>query len=167
MARPQIQFTPIGVVRTEHICAEKTPIQPVFARQCAGRIEVFPEFVDGLRDLDGFSHIHLIYHLDRADSPKLIVRPFLQDVERGIFAIRYPARPNPIGLSVVELLRIDGGVIYFRGADMLDGSPLLDIKPFTSKFDCIEATRNGWYDEVDTETTRRKGLREYEQAAKP
>lgn len=160
--RSKVEFTPIGVVRSEHICAERTPIQPVFARKCEGRIEVFPEFVEGLRDLDGFSHIHLIYHLDRADPPKLIVKPFLQDTERGIFATRYPARPNPIGLSVVELLRVEGHILHFRGADILDGSPLLDIKPFTAKFDHIESTSNGWYDEVDAETAKRKGLREYE-----
>lgn len=157
----KVQFTPIGVVRSEHLCAERTPIQPVFARECVGRLEVFPEFVEGLRDLDGFSHIHLIYHLDRADSPRMLVRPFLQDKERGVFATRHPARPNPVGLSVVELLRIEGSVVYFRGADILDGSPLIDIKPFTAKFDCIESTRNGWYDEIDNATAEHKGLRDY------
>lgn len=161
MIKPLIGFTPIGFIRSEHLCAERTPIQPVFARECEGRVEIHPEFAEGLLDLDGFSHVHLIYHLDRAERPKLRVRPFLQDVERGIFATRYPARPNAIGLSVVELLGIDGRILHFRGADILDGSPLLDIKPFIAKFDCIEPSRNGWYDEVDAETAQRRGLREY------
>lgn len=161
MSKPRIEFTPIGIIRSEHICAERTPIQPVYARGCEGRVEVRQEFAEGLLDLDGFSHIYLIYHLDRAKGPKLRVKPFLQDVVRGIFATRYPARPNPIGLSVVELLHIEGDVLHFRGADILDGTPLLDIKPFIKQFDGIEPTRNGWYDEVDADAAKRRGIREY------
>ncbi|SDH75538.1 tRNA (N6-threonylcarbamoyladenosine(37)-N6)-methyltransferase TrmO [Propionivibrio dicarboxylicus] len=167
MTKRLIAFTPIGFIHSEHICAERTPIQPVFARECEGRIEILPEFAEGLLDLDGFSHVHLIYYLDRAERPRLKVRPFLQDVERGIFATRYPARPNAIGLSVVELLRIEGCILHFRGSDILDGSPLLDIKPFTARFDHIQSTRNGWYDEVDAETAQRRGVREYFKGNRP
>jgi len=88
-----------------------------------------------------------------------VVKPFLQDVERGVFATRAPCRPNPIGLSVVKLVRREGNVLYLDGVDVLDGTPLLDIKPYTAKFDRIETTRNGWQDEVDDQTARLRGRR--------
>jgi len=127
-----------------------------------GRAEIFPEFVQGLQDLDGFSHIYLIYHLDRAGSAKLIVKPFMEDVDRGVFATRAPCRPNSIGLSIVELVRREVNVLHLDGMDILDGTPLLDIKPYTVKFDHIETMRNGWQDGVDEETARRRGRREYQ-----
>jgi len=161
MSEKVIAFKPIGVIRSEHVCARQTPIQPVYAKGCAGMVEVFPEFAEGLLDLEGFSHIYLIYHFDRADAPKLHVMPFLQDIERGIFSTRAPCRPNPIGLSVVELLKCEGNLLHFDGADILDGTPLLDIKPFTTKFDCAVPTRNGWQDEVDEVTAKNRGLREF------
>jgi len=152
---------PIGVLHSEHTVAAETPIQPAYAKGCRGRVEVFPEFAEGLADLDGFSHIYIIYHFHQAPAPKLKVRPFLQDVERGVFATRSPARPNPIGISVVELVRREGNVLYLDGLDVLDGTPLLDIKPYVGRFDRVETTRNGWQDEVDEETARRRGRREY------
>lgn len=160
----KITFQPIGVIHSEHIAAEKTPIQPVYAKGCKGRAEIFPKFAAGLRDLEGFSHIYLLYHLHQAGPPSLIVKPFLQDAERGVFATRSPSRPNPIGLSIVELVRREDNVLYLDGVDMLDGTPLLDIKPYTAKFDCIETARNGWQDEVDEETAQRRGQRGYESA---
>jgi tRNA (adenine37-N6)-methyltransferase len=156
-----IIYKPIGVVRSEHTRAEETPIQPAYAKGCRGRAEVFPEYADGLRDLEGFSHVYLIYHLHQAGPPKLVVKPFLQDLEHGVFATRAPSRPNPIGLSIVELVRREGNILHLDGVDVLDGTPLLDIKPYTAKFDCIERTRNGWQDEVDDETARRRGSRGY------
>jgi tRNA-Thr(GGU) m(6)t(6)A37 methyltransferase TsaA len=158
-----IVYRPIGVIRSEHTKPGDTPIQPAYAKGCRGRAEVFAEYADGLRDLEGFSHVYLIYHLHRADPAKLIVKPFLQDVERGVFATRVPCRPNPIGLSVVELVRREGNILCLDGVDILDGTPLLDIKPYTAKFDRIETTRNGWQDEVDAETARRRGKRGYRQ----
>ena len=122
---------------------------------------MFPEFAAGLRDLEGFSHVYLIYHFHQAGPAKLLVKPFLQDVERGIFATRAPCRPNAIGLSVVELVRREGNVLHLGGVDILDGTPLLDIKPYTAKFDRFETSRNGWQDEVDDETARRRGRRGY------
>ena len=154
-----IVFRPIGVIRSEHVVSQETPIQPVYAWDCLGRVELLPEFADGLHDLDGFSHIYLIYHFDRAEAAKLRVKPFLQDTERGVFSTRAPCRPNAIGLSVVELLRREGNVLHFAGADILDGTPLLDIKPFTSKFDGVTPTRSGWQDEVDEETVQMRGKR--------
>jgi len=154
-----ITYRPVGVIRSEHTKPEKTPIQPVYSEGCQGRAEVFPEFAAGLRDLEGFSHIYLIYHLHEAGEPRLVVKPFLQDVERGVFATRAPCRPNPIGLSVVRLVCREGNILHLDGVDVLDGTPLLDIKPYTAKFDRIETTRNGWQDEVDEETARRRGRR--------
>jgi tRNA-Thr(GGU) m(6)t(6)A37 methyltransferase TsaA len=152
MSDSTITYKPIGVIHSEHVAAGRTPIQPVFAKGCTGRAEVFPEFAAGLRDLEGFSHVYLIYHLHRAGPVKLVVKPFLQDVERGVFATRAPCRPNAIGLSIVELVR--------REDNVLDGTPLLDIKPYTARFDCIETTRNGWQDEIDEQTAQRRGRRE-------
>lgn len=154
-----VHYRPIGLIRSEHTEAEKTPIQPVYAQDCPGRAEILPEFAEGLRDLDGFSHVYLIFHFHRMGSAKLMVKPFLQDVERGVFSTRAPWRPNPIGLSVVRLLKIEGATLHLKDVDILDGTPLLDIKPYTAKFDHIIATRNGWQDEVDETTARRRGKR--------
>jgi tRNA (adenine37-N6)-methyltransferase len=159
--KTHLVYTPIGTIYSEHVAADETPIQPVFAKGCSGRAEILPEFAEGLRDLEGFSHVYLIYHFHQAGPAKLTVKPFLQDVEHGIFATRAPRRPNAIGLSVVELVRREGNVLYFNGVDILDGTPLLDIKPYTAKFDRIETTRNGWQDEVDEETARVRGKRDF------
>ena len=156
-----ITYRPIGIIHSEHVDAKLTPIQPAYAQGCKGQVEVFPEFAAGLQDLDGFSHIFLIYHFHQAEPAKLVVKPFLQDVERGVFATRAPCRPNAVGLSIVELVRREGNVLYLDGVDILDGTPLLDIKPYTAKFDRIETKRNGWQDEVDEETARRRGRRGY------
>jgi tRNA-Thr(GGU) m(6)t(6)A37 methyltransferase TsaA len=156
-----IAYRPIGVIRSEHTIPENTPIQPVFAEGCKGRAEILPEFAEGLRDLDGFSHLYLIYHFDRTKGTKLRVKPFLQDVERGLFATRAPCRPNPIGLSIVRLAGIEGNTLLLDEVDILDGTPLLDIKPYTEKFDCRQEVRSGWQDEVDNETARQLGKRGY------
>ena len=162
MSEAAISYTPIGVLHSEHIAAEQTPIQPAYAKGCKGRAEIFPDFVQGLQDLDGFSHVYLIYHFDRTGSIKLMVKPFMDDVERGIFATRSPRRPNPIGLSIVELVRQEGAILHLDGVDILDGTPLLDIKPYTAKFDHIRATCNGWQDVISEETAQRYGRREYD-----
>jgi tRNA (adenine37-N6)-methyltransferase len=161
MTESRIIYKPIGVIHSEDAIAEETPIQPAYAKGCCGRAEIFPEYEEGLRDLDGFSHIYLIYHFHLSESVKLIVKPFLQDMERGVFATRAPSRPNMIGLSIVELVRREGKVIYLDGVDILDGTPLLDIKPYIARFDCVQTLRNGWQDEVDEETARKRGKRGY------
>jgi len=161
MRTRQIIYNPIGVIRSEHTAAEKTPIQPVYARECPGKVEVFPEFAEGLQDLDGFSHIYLIYHFHSAPQAVLRIKPFLQDVERGVFATRAPCRPNAIGLSIVELEKIEGQILYVKGMDILDGTPLLDIKPYTAKFDLYDVKKSGWQDEVDETTAQIKGKRDY------
>jgi tRNA (adenine37-N6)-methyltransferase len=135
---------PIGEIHTPFLDKRGTPIQP--SRSSApGQVEVYPAYVDGLRDLDGFSHIILLYVFHRSDDYALLVKPFLDDRERGLFATRYPARPNPIGLSIVRLLAIHERVLEIEGADMLDGTPLLDIKPYVPDFDVRTDVRTGWY----------------------
>jgi tRNA (adenine37-N6)-methyltransferase len=152
-----VTFHSIGVIRSEHTSADATPIQPVYARACIGQAEIFPEFADGLADIEGFSHLYLIYHLDRADPPQLRVKPYLQNVEHGIFATRAPCRPNPLGLSLVRLLRREGNILHLAGIDVLDGTPLLDIKPFAPRFDAVENPRGGWTEQIDDETAHRRG----------
>jgi tRNA-Thr(GGU) m(6)t(6)A37 methyltransferase TsaA len=161
MTENYITYKPIGVIYSEHTSAEETPIQPAYAKGCRGRAEILPEYEEGLRDLDGFSHIYLICHFHLSTTVKLIVKPFLQDVERGVFATRAPTRPNAIGLSIVELVSRKGNILYLDGVDILDGTPLLDIKPYVTRFDCVETLRNGWQDEVDDEAARQRGKRGY------
>lgn len=156
-----VTYRPIGVIHGPHDDPKATPIQPVFAQGVAGRVEVFPEYAEGLDDLDGFSHIYLLYHFDRSPGVKLKVKPFLQDVPRGVFATRSPARPNPIGFSVVRLLRREGATLFAEDLDVLDGTPLLDIKPFVERFDYRPDTRSGWQEQVSDETARERGRREF------
>jgi tRNA-Thr(GGU) m(6)t(6)A37 methyltransferase TsaA len=159
MAEEPISYLPIGVIRSDHTVPEETPVQPVYARDCRGRVEVFPPFVAGLADLEGFSHLFLLYHFHRAGPARLRVVPFLQDAERGIFATRAPVRPNAIGISVVALERREDAVLHVTGVDILDGTPLLDIKPYVARFDRITPGRNGWQDEVAEAEARRRGTR--------
>ncbi len=159
MTNDKYFWQPIGIIHSEHQNPERTPIQPVYAAHCTGSVEVFPEYTDGLADLDGFSHIYLLYLFHRVQAVRLRVKPFLQDVERGIFATRAPCRPNRIGFSIVRLLRIEENLLQVDGVDILDGAPLLDIKPYVARFDNIAATRNGWQDDVDDATAQRQGTR--------
>jgi len=162
MTEKTICFSPIGIIHSEHTVPEKTPIQPIYAAACAGTVKVLPEYTDGLTDLDGFSHIYLLYHLDRAKDVRLKVKPFLQDIERGVFATRAPCRPNGIGLSIVRLISRDGPMLYVEGIDVLDGTPLLDIKPYTKRFDHIPTDHNGWQDEVDESDAQKRGKRTHQ-----
>jgi tRNA (adenine37-N6)-methyltransferase len=136
---------PIGVIHSPFNTTKGMPIQPTFS-DAAGQVEVFPEFAEGLRDLEGFSHIILIYALHRAGNYALLVRPFLDDAERGVFATRHPSRPNPIGISTVRLLSRSATSLEVGGIDVLDGTPLLDIKPYVPDFDVLVPARAGWYE---------------------
>lgn len=136
--------TPIGVLRTPYAELKDMPIQPSGARGVEGTAEMDPAYAAGLQDLAGFSHLILLYHFHRAPAPALLVRPFLDDCERGVFATRAPCRPNAIGLSVVRLLGVEGHVLRLADVDMLDGSPLLDIKPYVPAFDAPGDCRTGW-----------------------
>ena len=149
----RIEYCPIGIVRSPHETTTGTPIQPSRARGIEGTVEINEEYVEALSDLDGFSHIILICHLHRASDFKLKVVPYLDTELRGLFATRAPSRPNPIGLSVVRLLGVDGRVLRIEGVDLLDGTPVLDIKPYVCDFDDQTEVRCGWLDEVrDRET---------------
>jgi tRNA (adenine37-N6)-methyltransferase len=143
-----ISFRPIGVIRTPFTSIAGMPIQAVAAGDVAGRIELDPELEPGLADLDGFSHVILLYHLDRVGEMNLSVTPFLDDTRRGLFATRAPARPNPIGLSTVRLVGVRGSTIDILDVDMLDGTPLLDIKPYVPALDDRADARVGWYARV-------------------
>ena len=139
---------PIGVIRTPFQLATGTPIQSSVASGAEGRVELHPEFAEGLQDLAGFDRIWLLYSFDRATEAQLTVRPYLDKVERGIFATRSPARPNHIGMSVVRLRSVAGPTLLVSDVDMLDGTPLLDIKPYVPAFDHFAAERVGWYEGV-------------------
>jgi len=156
-----ISFQPIGWIRSAHRDPAATPIQPLYAKNCPGRVELLPELVEGLADIAGFSHLYLIYHLHQAPPAQLRVKPFLQDVEHGVFATRAPCRPNPIGMSLVRLLRREGHVLHLSGVDMLDGTPLLDIKPYSPRYDAVENPRGGWTDEVSDADAHTRGQRGY------
>lgn len=142
----QAHLVCIGTIHTPFSRIEGMPIQPNGAEGLEGKIVLEDEFVPGLRDLEGFSHLILIYHLHRMEGYSLEVKPFLDTATHGIFATRSPRRPNPIGLSVVRLLSVEGSVIRFANPDMLDGTPLLDIKPYVSEFDRREPEREGWFE---------------------
>jgi len=140
----KIEYQPIGTIRSPFERIEGMPIQPAGASAVQGHIELFPEYAEGLKDLDGFSHIVLLYHFHRVKAVKLIVTPFMDSQPRGVFSTRAPKRPNPIGLSVVKLLGIDGTTLRIENVDILDGTPLLDIKPYVPEFDQYPVDRIGW-----------------------
>ena len=148
MSYAVISYRPIGVIRTPFKEPKDTPIQPVAAEGVEGLVEVFPEYVEGLEGLEGFSHIILIYHFHLVKGSLLKVKPYLSDQLVGVFATRAPPRPNPIGISVVRLLRREGNVLHVSDVDIVDGTPLLDIKPYVPTFDSRSAERIGWLEGV-------------------
>ncbi len=135
---------PIGIIHSPFKNLKDMPIQPKGAAIREGEVEVFADFAEGLRDLDGFSHIYLLYQFHQAQRTELSVVPFMDTVARGVFATRSPLRPNHIGLSIVELVKIEANIVTIRGVDVLDGTPLLDIKPYIAAFDEILGSRSGW-----------------------
>lgn len=139
-----VTYTPIGTIHTPHHEAAGAPIQPAAATGMRGTVTILPEYADGLRDLEGFSHVILIYHLHRSGDYSLTVTPFLDSEPRGVFATRAPRRPNPIGISVVRLTGVSGATLEIENVDMLDETPLLDIKPYVPEMDDHPADRIGW-----------------------
>lgn len=139
-----ICYNPIGIIRSPFILPQGTPIQASASEEGKGEVIVFSEFTAGLKDLADFSHIMLIYHFHKAKKGKLLVKPFLDNQEHGIFATRAPGRPNPIGLSVVRLLEIKENILTVTNLDILDKTPLLDIKPYVPGFDIYQTDKNGW-----------------------
>jgi len=139
-----IIYKPIGIIRSPFTKPEGMPIQPAGAVGITGTVEVYGDFTAGLKDLAGFSHLIVLYHFHQSKDYKLQVIPFLDDKPRGVFATRAPKRPNAIGLSVVKLIRVTGSVLHIEGVDMLDGTPVLDIKPYVPAFDTAGSIRTGW-----------------------
>jgi len=140
-----LPLKPIGVIRTPFNEKAGTPVQSSRS-DIEGSLEVYPQYGQGLEGIEDFSHIYLLYYFDRAaDQPAMKVIPLLDDTERGLFTTRFPCRPNQIGLSIVRVLAHEGNLVRFKGADMLDGTPLLDIKPYIQEFDVFAVEKSGWY----------------------
>jgi len=152
----QIHYRPIGVIHTPFQALQGMPIQPPGAKRAQGRVELLPEYVEGLQDLEGFSHLILIYHFHQVHEVQLTVTPFLDSQPRGLFATRAPKRPNPIGLSVVKLVRVQNNLLFVEDIDVLDGTPLLDIKPFVPEFDQPAEARVGWLEKSRGQVANRK-----------
>jgi len=142
----QMRVKPIGIIHSPFSRTDGIPIQTVFAQACEGMVEVYSEFEEALLDLEGFERIWLLYWFDRASEFKAKVKPYMDDRWHGLFATRAPSRPNPIGLSCVRLLSVEANILHVSDIDILDGTPLLDIKPYVGKFDRYEVKRNGWLD---------------------
>ena len=152
----KIEYTPIGIIHSPFMEPENMPIQPAAGAGIKGTVEVFKDFHPGLKDLNGFSHIVLLYHFHRSRSFNLEVVPFLDSIPRGLFATRAPGRPNPIGLSVVQLDKVDDGVLYIRNVDIVNGTPLLDIKPYVPEFDAPKEVRTGWLEKARKTVSKRR-----------
>ena len=142
----EIKYKPIGVIHSPFKEARGTPIQPAGAKGIEATVEVFPEYADGLKDVDGFSHLILVYHFHLSRGFSLRAKPYMDNEVRGVFAIRSPSRPNPIGISVVRLIRMEQNILHIQDVDIIDGTPLLDIKPYVPAFDTREVEKTGWLD---------------------
>jgi tRNA (adenine37-N6)-methyltransferase len=141
-----VTYVPIGVLRSPYAALEGMPLQTVAAQEVEATVELAARVHGALRDLDGFSHLWLLVHLHRVEDWTPEVTPFLDDDRpRGVLATRSPRHPNPIGLSLVELLAVDPGALRIRGIDLLDGTPVLDVKPYVPLFDAREDVRTGWF----------------------
>lgn len=153
-----IQYQPIGIIRSPFNDIEGMPIQPTGATNVRGTIEVLPELAEGLKDLDGFSHLILLYHFHQIQETEtqIVVIPFLDNQPHGVFATRAPQRPNPIGISVVKLLRIEQNILYIENVDILDETPLLDIKPYVPEFDQPLVERVGWLERTKGEVQNKR-----------
>lgn len=147
----EIKFRSIGIIHSPFKDIKGMPIQPAGAAHVRGTVEVLPEFSEGLRDLEGFSHIILLYHFHRVQATKLVVIPFMDSQPHGVFATRAPKRPNPIGLSIVKLLSREGNTLHVENVDILDGTPLLDIKPYVPEFDRPAVESVGWLEQAKGE----------------
>lgn len=140
----KIIMEPIGIIHSPYNTKDECPIQPLYATGVTGHIEVFAEYEAGLKDIETFSHIYLLYRFDRAGETQMIRATFLDDEPHGIFATRHPCRPNDIGMSIVRLIRRDKNILEVKDIDILDKTPLLDIKPYIPRFDRIETASEGW-----------------------
>jgi len=143
----EIKYKPIGIIHSPFKEPKGTPIQPTGAKGINGTVEVFPEYVKGLKDIEGFSHLILIYHFHLSQEASLEAKPYMDKETHGVFAMRSPSRPNPIGISVVRLIRMEDNILQIQDVDILDGTPLLDIKPYVPEFDIREVDKIGWLEQ--------------------
>jgi len=157
----KFDFQPIGLIRSSYKKLSKIPIQPIFCEGIEGTVILNDRYIAGLKDLDGFSHIYLFYYFNKSQKTCLRVKPYLSDEEHGIFATRAPHRPNKLGMSLVRLLRIEDNILYVSDIDILDGTPLLDIKPYIQRFDSRETAKSGWQDDVTDDAISVRGLRDF------
>jgi tRNA-Thr(GGU) m(6)t(6)A37 methyltransferase TsaA len=146
----------IGIIHSPFTELENMPIQPKGAREVIGTIEIYKEYSAGLADLQGFSHIYLLYRFHRASRTALTVTPFMDNRPRGVFATRSPLRPSHIGMSIVELSAVDQNLLKVRGIDVLNGTPLLDIKPYIAAFDAVDESRSGWMTGSETDVASKR-----------
>jgi tRNA-Thr(GGU) m(6)t(6)A37 methyltransferase TsaA len=161
----KLVLDPIGWIETPFREPAGTPIQPSRARGALGKVRLYPGFHAGLKDIEGFERIWLVYWFHAAPAANLLVTPFLDTVERGVFATRAPARPSPVGISAVRLLAVSGGVLEVADVDIVDGAPLLDVKPYVPEFDCYPSSKAGWFDE--TNSRRRLADERFKNNARP
>ncbi len=146
----------IGIIHSPYNSIEDMPIQPKGAAGVEGYITVDGKYLDGLRDIEGFSHIYLLYSFHEATRTELLVTPFMDKQTRGVFATRSPLRPNHIGISIVKLKKVKGNKIFVENIDILDETPLLDIKPYVDKFDAVQNSTSGWLQASDKEISRKR-----------
>lgn len=139
-----MQIEPIGIIYSPFRTMDDCPIQPNYAAGAAGRVEILEQYADGLKDIELFTHIYLLYRFDRAGAVEMIRPTFLDDEPHGLFATRHPCRPSGIGLSIVRLTSRTGNFLEVEGIDVLDGTPLLDLKPYMARFDRIDGASDGW-----------------------
>ena len=149
-------INPIGTIHSPHKSIEDMPIQPKGASEVVGHVIVDEKYIDGLHDLDGFSHIYLLYSFHKAARTEMHVVPFMDDQARGVFATRSPLRPNHIGISIVKLIRVKGNKVFVKGIDILDGTPLLDIKPYIEEFDVVKDCVSGWMQASDEQVRKKR-----------
>lgn len=152
----EIKYKAIGVIHSPFKDVEGMPIQPTGAQGVRGTVEVFPEYCAGLKDIGGFSHIILVYHFHLSKGYSLELKPFLDEEARGVFAMRGPARPNPIGISAVRLVEVEGCTLHIEDVDIVDGTPLLDIKPYVPDFDWRRAERVGWLSQKSSDVCQKR-----------
>ncbi len=150
------EINPIGTIYSPFKSIEDMPIQPKGAAEVAGQVILDEKYIDGLRDLDGFSHVYLLYSFHKAKRTEMLVTPFMDEQTRGVFATRSPLRPNHIGISVVRLTGVEGHKVFVKGIDVLDGTPLLDIKPYIEKFDTVQNSVSGWMQASDQEISKKR-----------
>jgi tRNA-Thr(GGU) m(6)t(6)A37 methyltransferase TsaA len=166
MSNERFAFRPIGIIHSPHKELARIPIQPVFCDGIEGTVIVNAPYAAGLKGLEEFSHIFLFYYFHQSRRVRLQVKPYLSDEEYGIFATRAPHRPNRLGMSLVSLVKIENNILHVRDIDIMDSTPLLDIKPYIQRFDSIESVKSGWQDSISDDVASSRGVRNFKKRNK-